>query len=75
MPGEPDTERLRVEQLKRELEERKYAEVAPVDEETAQHERRAEKARYLRKKLAERAEAEAEEDGQAEPEAAGGPPG
>ena len=60
MPGEPDTERLRVEQLKRELEERKYAEAAPVEQETAQHERRAEKARYLREKLAQRAEAEAE---------------
>jgi hypothetical protein len=59
MSGEPDTERLHVEQLKRELEERKYADTAPVDDETAQHERRADKARYLREKLAERAEAEA----------------
>lgn len=60
MPEEPDTERLRVEQLKRELDERKYADDAPVEEETAQHERRADKARYLREKLSERAESERE---------------
>jgi len=58
MAEEPDTERLRVEQLKRELEERRYADDAPVEEETVQHERRADKARYLREKLAERAESE-----------------
>jgi hypothetical protein len=57
---EPDTEQLRIEQLKRELEERRSADDAPVEEETAQHERRADKARYLREKLAERAESEEE---------------
>ena len=58
MPEEPDTQRLQVEQLQRELEERKHADTAPVEEETAQHERRADKARYLLEKLAERAESE-----------------
>ncbi len=58
MAEEPDTEQLRAEQLKRELEERKAAEAAPVEEETAQHDRRAEKARYLREKLEKRAESE-----------------
>jgi hypothetical protein len=60
MPEEPDTEQLRVAQIKRELEERKYAESAPAEEETAQHERRADKARYLQEKLAERAKSERE---------------
>ncbi len=58
MADEPDTEQLRAEQRKRELEERKAAKAAPVEEETAQHERRAEKARYLREKLEERADSE-----------------
>ncbi len=60
MPEEPDTEQLRAEQLKREHEERKAAENAAAEEETAQHARRAEKARYLREKLEERAESERE---------------
>jgi len=58
MPDGPDTERLRTEQLQREVEEERAAETAPVEEETAQHARRAEKARYLREKLEERAESE-----------------
>jgi hypothetical protein len=60
MTDEPDTEQLRVEQLKRELEERKYAETTSEEDETAQHDRRADKARYLREKLDERAESERE---------------
>ncbi|MBV8430274.1 MAG: hypothetical protein JO244_03875 [Solirubrobacterales bacterium] len=60
MTGDPDTERLRVEQIKRELEERKYAETAPAEPETAQHKRRADKARYLQEKLAQRADSERE---------------
>ncbi|HLY47876.1 MAG TPA: hypothetical protein VKR21_01655 [Solirubrobacteraceae bacterium] len=65
MPEEPSTEELQAEQMKRELAARRAAETAPDDEETAQYERRAEKAHYLREKLDERAaaEREVEEDG------------
>lgn len=72
MSEEPSTEELRIAQKKRELDERRYADDAPAEEETAQHERRAEKAHYLQEKLAERAASEreaAEDDGEA------GPPG
>jgi hypothetical protein len=55
---DPDTKELRAEQLARERAERELAQDAPKDEETAQHKRRADKARYLREKLEERAEAE-----------------
>ena len=70
--GEPDTEELRAEQLTRELQERGQAAASPLDDDTAQHERRAEKAHYLREKLAERAESE-RKAGEAEdgPEGAG----
>jgi hypothetical protein len=60
---DPTTEELRIEQLARERTERKLAEDAPQDEETAQHTRRAEKARYLKEKLDERAESERESAG------------
>jgi len=60
MSEDPTTEELQAEQLKRELLERSAAESTPRDEETAQHERRAEKAQYLREKLDERAESERE---------------
>ena len=65
MPEEPTTEELQAEALKRELAARRAAEAAPDEEETAQYERRAEKAHYLREKLQDRAAAEqaAEEDG------------
>jgi hypothetical protein len=53
MAEEPDTEQLRAEQLARELE-------TPLEEETVQHERRADKAHYLREKLEERAHSERE---------------
>jgi hypothetical protein len=64
MHEDPDTEELLSTQAARESEERELAEVAPEEEETLQHERRAEKARYLREKLHERArsEQEAEEE-------------
>jgi hypothetical protein len=55
-----DTEELQSEQLARELEERRLADAAPQESETEQHQRRAEKARYLREKLAQRAESERE---------------
>ena len=62
-----ETEQLRRRQGEREATERREAETASEDAETAQHERRADKAAYLREKLEERAEAErrsAEEDGE-----------
>jgi hypothetical protein len=57
MPKDPQTEELQIEQLKRELAERGASESAPADEK-AQHERRADKARYLREKLEDRAKSE-----------------
>jgi hypothetical protein len=62
-----ETEELQRHQGEREAAERREAETATEDAETAQHERRADKAAYLREKLEERAQAEreaAEEDGQ-----------
>ena len=61
MSEDPTTEELRLSQLKREQAERRdarEAEQAGVESEAEQHERRAEKADYLRRKLEERAEAE-----------------
>jgi hypothetical protein len=52
------TEQLKVIQTEREAEERERAEAALDEDEAAQHGRRADKARYLRKKLEERAESE-----------------
>jgi hypothetical protein len=59
---DPKTEELKLTQLERERAERKRAETAPDEDEAAQHERRAEKARYLAEKLEERAESERHED-------------
>lgn len=58
MPEDQETRELRDAQLKREQAELEHADAAPDASETAQHERRAEKARYLREKLEERAESE-----------------
>jgi len=55
---EPTTEELKVQQLKRELEEREQAQQAETDEGTGSHQRRADKAEYLRQKLEEREESE-----------------
>ncbi len=55
---EPSTEELRVQQTRREAAERERAGQAPTEDASEQHERRAEKADYLRRKLEERAEAE-----------------
>jgi hypothetical protein len=55
---ERQTQELQAEQLARELEERRRVETAPEDAETAQHARRADKARYLRQRLEQRAESE-----------------
>lgn len=57
---EPSTRELKVQQLKRELEERDRAEKAETDEGTGSHKRRADKAEYLRQKLEERERSERE---------------
>jgi hypothetical protein len=58
MPDEPTTEELQEAQRRRESTERRQAKTAPDEQETAQHERRADKAHYLREKLEEREESE-----------------
>jgi hypothetical protein len=60
MTEEPDTEELRRTQSARQAREQEMAGHAQDEQETAQHERRAEKARYLKEKLGERAESERE---------------
>ena len=55
---DPKTEQLTTTQRERERAERSRAESAPDEDEAAQHERRADKARYLAEKLEERAESE-----------------
>ena len=55
---DPETEELRLEQIDRERQEHRRAKQADEEPETEQHERRAERAGYLREKLEERAEAE-----------------
>jgi hypothetical protein len=57
---DPTTQELRLEQLRREATERERAGTSIEEDEAEQHERRAEKASYLREKLEERAEAERE---------------
>ena len=52
------TEELKIVQADREAAEREAAKSAVDEDEVAQHERRADKARYLRKKLEEREESE-----------------
>ena len=58
MEEDPTTQELRREQAERESRERGEADQTPLEEDTAQHERRADKAAYLREKLEERADAE-----------------
>ncbi len=55
---DPTTEGMRLEQIERERLEHARAKQAAEEAEGEQHERRAEKAEYLQKKLEERAEAE-----------------
>ena len=55
---DPTTQELRLDQLRREAEERDQADSALDEEEAEQHERRAEKASYLRERLEQRAESE-----------------
>ncbi len=58
MTDEHKTEELKVIQEDREAEERKRARSALDEDEVEQHERRADKAAYLREKLEQRAESE-----------------
>jgi hypothetical protein len=58
--GDPKTEELRIEQVQRELEESRRARTADEPAEERQHDRRADKAAYLREKLTERVRAEEE---------------
>jgi hypothetical protein len=55
---DPTTQELRLDQLQREATEHERAKESPDPDEADQHERRAEKAGYLREKLEERADAE-----------------
>ncbi len=57
-PDQPSTEELRAVQADRESAERELAERAPDPREERTHERRAERAAYLREKLDEQAESE-----------------
>jgi hypothetical protein len=57
---DPNTQQLKLSQLKREAEERKRADEAQTDEGTGSHQRRADKAEYLREKLEEREQSERE---------------
>jgi len=63
VPEDPITEELKLTQLERERAERRRADKVPDADEAAQHERRADKARYLAEKLEERAESERRTDG------------
>ena len=63
MNEEPTTQELRVRQEERERAARENAERLRGENDTAQFDRRADKAAYLRKKLEERAKAEREKAG------------
>jgi hypothetical protein len=58
MDKDPPARELQASQREREREERRRAAGTEDEEEVAQHERRAEKAAYLVRKLKERAESE-----------------
>jgi hypothetical protein len=60
---EPTTQELKLAQLEREEAERRRARSVPDEDEAAQHDRRADKAKYLADKLEERAESERRSDG------------
>jgi hypothetical protein len=57
VPDEKDTERMRVEQLRRARREGELADTADEPDERHTHQRRADKAEYLRKKLDEQSDA------------------
>ena len=56
--GADETEEMKIEQADRETAERSMAEDDPTDAGTAVHDRRADKAAYLKEKLAQREESE-----------------
>jgi hypothetical protein len=58
--ADPETKELQLEQVQRQLAERKQADEADLPTEERTHERRADKHEYLREKLAERARSEDE---------------
>ncbi len=60
---DPKTEEMQLEQLQRERAERDQAGDAAAAEDEKTHERRADRAAYLRDKLADRARSEDEADG------------
>ena len=59
--ADPETAELRLEQIRRERDEHARADRADQPSEERQHERRAERAAYLKDKLDERAAAEERE--------------
>ena len=59
---DPTTQELRIEQLQREAAEQRRADTSIDANEADQHERRADKAGYLREKLEQRARSEREAD-------------
>jgi hypothetical protein len=56
--ADPETEELQLEQVQREIAERRRAEQAGEPAETRTHERRADRHAYLKEKLRERAQSE-----------------
>jgi hypothetical protein len=62
MEDKEQTEELRAAQLERQKTEEHLALSAQDEDEAAQHQRRAEKSRYLREKLEERAASEQDTD-------------
>ncbi|MHB8658529.1 MAG: hypothetical protein ACYC91_11335 [Solirubrobacteraceae bacterium] len=58
MDEQPSSKELEHRQRERERREAQLAQLSPDEAEGAQHERRAEKARYLRERLKERVESE-----------------
>ena len=60
MGEDPTTRELRVEQIQRERVHRRAAAETPLEDDAREHDRRAERAAYLREKLEERAASERE---------------
>jgi hypothetical protein len=58
---DPKTEELQLDQLRRERDEREQAEESTDSHEAVTHERRADRAAYLKEKLDERARSEDEQ--------------
>lgn len=63
MDDRPSTQELRLQQIQRERQEREEAKDAPLEEEERSHVRRADKAAYLREKLAEQQDADESAEG------------